>query len=94
MRSLVGSWSNRLPVWNPRNDMDRCPSMYHQSPPGSRRTWGTRSAIGPVTLSVHRSGGSMMWESDEIIIVFGFMGRSFFGFGFSGFSGRRAATAS
>ena len=50
--------------------MERWPSMYHQSPPGSRRTCGTRSAIGPaVTRSVHRSGGSMMWESDEIIMV-------------------------
>ena len=41
--------------------------MYHQSPVSSRLTWGARSANSLSILSVHRSGGSMMWLSEEII---------------------------
>ena len=41
------------------------PSTYHQSPSRSDTTRGRRSS--PSAQRVQRSGGSMMWESEEMI---------------------------
>src|SRR4051794_11517144 len=67
MMSSVLSFSKRSPVCTPRKLMDFLPSMYHQSPVSSLTTRGARSANSLSTRSTHRSGGSMMWLSDEII---------------------------
>src|SRR6185436_14745621 len=52
----------------PMNDMVFLPSTYHQSPSASETTWGARSPSSGTRPS-HKSGGSMMCESDEIIHV-------------------------
>src|SRR5713101_8293848 len=63
------SWlSKRLPAWAPPwNELVRTPSTNHQSASSSSTTRGARSRYRRSIRSAHRSGGSTMWESDEII---------------------------
>src|SRR5215470_2617652 len=62
------SWlSNRTPACAPPwNEFVRTPSTIHQSPSCSATTRGARSRYFASSRSPHTSGGSTMWESDEI----------------------------
>ncbi len=68
MMSSEDCFSKRSPVWTPRNDIERFPSITHQSPFSSRTTCGARSRKARSMRESQRSGGSMMWESEEMRI--------------------------
>jgi hypothetical protein len=68
VRNSSASFTKRSPVWMPTNDIVFLPSTYHQSPSASDTTVGALSPSSGTRPS-HRSGGSMMCESDEIIHV-------------------------